>query len=112
MHPRQHKAAARGGSPRLRLDQAERRPISHGPRPEPESLVAGRDSPTEVNPRDFGLVKAAYSVNETLSLLSIGRTSLYKLVSWGALKPAKLGKKTLFYASDIASLLVRLREAA
>jgi len=27
--------------------------------------------------QDFGLTKAAYSVNETLSVLSIGRTSLY-----------------------------------
>jgi excisionase family DNA binding protein len=65
-----------------------------------------------LNPREFGLVKAAYSVNETLDLLSIGRTSLYKVVSQGALRPTKLGKKTLFYASDIAQFLTKLREAA
>jgi predicted DNA-binding transcriptional regulator AlpA len=65
-----------------------------------------------VDPHLFGLNKAAYSVNETLALLSIGRTSLYKLVNSGALKPAKLGKKTLFYAPDIAALLIRLQEAA
>jgi excisionase family DNA binding protein len=63
------------------------------------------------NPHEYGLVKVAYSVNETLNLLSIGRTSLYKLVARGVLRPAKLGKKTLFYASDIAALLTKLREA-
>jgi excisionase family DNA binding protein len=65
-----------------------------------------------LDPREFGLVKAAYSVNETLDLLSIGRTSLYKVVAQGALRPTKLGKKTLFYASDIAAFLAKLREAA
>ena len=65
-----------------------------------------------IDPRAFGLTKAAYSVNETLDLLSIGRTSLYKLVSGGALKPAKLGKKTLFVAPDLVALLTKLREAA
>jgi excisionase family DNA binding protein len=65
-----------------------------------------------IDPRTFGLTKAAYSVSETLDVLSIGRTSLYKLVSAGALKPAKLGKKTLFCASDIAAFLTKLKEAA
>jgi predicted DNA-binding transcriptional regulator AlpA len=65
-----------------------------------------------IEPQAFGLTKAAYSVNETLDLLSIGRTSLYKLVSCGALRPAKLGKKTLFFASDIAAFLTKLKEAA
>ena len=30
-----------------------------------------------IDPRTFGLTKIAYAVNETLDLLSIGRTSLY-----------------------------------
>src|SRR5260370_42214233 len=64
----------------------------------------------QMTPADYGLAKAAYSVNETLTLLSIGRTSLYQLVQRGDLKPAKLGKKTLFYAADIAALLMKLRE--
>ena len=59
--------------------------------------------------QQFGLTKAAYSVNETLALLSIGRTSLYRLVQQGDLPVAKLGKKTLFTAPDLARLLVRLR---
>jgi hypothetical protein len=62
-----------------------------------------------MKPQDFGLVKAAYSVNETPTLLSIGRTSLYRLVQTGDLKPGKLGKKTLIYATDIANLLTKLR---
>jgi excisionase family DNA binding protein len=53
-------------------------------------------------------VKAAYSVNETLERLSIGRTTLYKLVKDGELHPVKLGKKTLFLAPDLASFLTRL----
>jgi excisionase family DNA binding protein len=61
-------------------------------------------------PHEYGLTKACYSVNETLTLLSIGRTSLYQLVQRGDLHPAKLGTKTLFYASDLAALLTKLRE--
>ena len=61
-----------------------------------------------LDPRAFGLVKAAYTVNETLEVISIGRTSLYDLVNRGELRPAKLGKKTLFLASDLAAFLRRL----
>ncbi len=64
------------------------------------------------NPQEFGLSKVAYSVNETMNLLSIGRTLLYRLVAQGKLRPVKLGKKTLFYASDIAAFLAKLQEAA
>jgi hypothetical protein len=42
-------------------------------------------------------------------LLSIGRTSLYAAVKRGDLKCVKFGKKTLFYAADLASFLTRLR---
>ena len=81
------------------------------PQPSPGMTVFSSASPA-VTPQDFGMMKVAYSVNETLSVLSIGRTSLYKLVAQGDLRPAKLGKKTLFYASDIANFLVKLRQAA
>jgi hypothetical protein len=60
------------------------------------------------DPRTYGLVKAAYSVNETLAMLSIGRTSLYDLVKQRHLKPLKLGRKTLFLATDLAGLLSKL----
>ena len=60
---------------------------------------------------EYGFSKAAYSVGETLELLSIGRTSLYALVKLGELKPVKFGRKTLFYATDLAAFLDRLKKA-
>jgi hypothetical protein len=69
-------------------------------------------SPSLIDPRIFGLVKAAYGVGETLELLSIGRTSLYAAVKRGELTPVKFGKKTLFFAIDLATFLTRLKEAA
>jgi excisionase family DNA binding protein len=63
-----------------------------------------------VDPRAFGLTKAAYTVGETLNLLSIGRTSLYAAVKQGHLHPVKFGRKTLFYATDLAAFLKMLKE--
>jgi excisionase family DNA binding protein len=62
-----------------------------------------------LDPRALGLVKAAYSVKETLELLSIGRTTFYELVDRQELKITKLGRKTLVYAVDLAALLNKLR---
>lgn len=59
----------------------------------------------------LGLTKAAYSVNETIALLSIGRTSLYERVKAGELKATKCGKKTLFLATDIATFLSGLQKS-
>jgi excisionase family DNA binding protein len=64
-----------------------------------------------LDPRAFGLLKAAYSVNETLEQLSIGRTTFYELVDRGDLKITKLGRKSLVYAVDLAALLSKLRES-
>ncbi len=61
-----------------------------------------------VDPRAFGLVKAAYTVGATLDILSIGRTSLYAAVNRGDLHPVKFGRKTLFYAADLAAFLNKL----
>jgi excisionase family DNA binding protein len=55
--------------------------------------------------------EAAYSVNETLELLSIGRTSLYEAVKRGELRLVKFGKKTLVYGTDIAAFLTQLQDA-
>jgi hypothetical protein len=65
-----------------------------------------------IDPRAFGLAKAAYAVGETLDLLSIGRTSLYAAIKRGDLKHVKFGNKTLFYAVDLAAFLVRLRRSS
>jgi excisionase family DNA binding protein len=89
----------------------ELRTPRRGPHAKPGRPVAVAGPPAG-NPREFGLVKAAYSVDETLELLSIGRTLLYRLVASGALRVTKLGKKTLFCASDIAQFLAQLREAS
>lgn len=63
------------------------------------------------DPRAFGLVKAAYSVSATLDILSIGRTSLYAVVNRGDLHPVKFGRKTLFFAADLAAFLDKLGKA-
>jgi len=76
-----------------------------------EGASAAPSNSASIDPRAYGLVKAAYSVNETLDLLSIGRTSLYEAVKRGELKPVKFGKKTLFYAADLAAFLVTLRRS-
>lgn len=63
------------------------------------------------SPQDFGLVKAAYSVKETIALLAIGRTFLYSRVRAGDIKATKCGKKTLFLSADIAAFLNKIRNA-
>ena len=70
------------------------------------------DMRSAVDPREFGLFKAAYSVKETLDLLSIGRTKFYELVGRGDLKINKLGAKSLVYVTDIVALLTKLRGTA
>ena len=55
-------------------------------------------------------MKIAYSVGETLELLSIGRTSLYEAVKRGELKPVKFGRKTLFFATDLTAFLAKLSQ--
>ena len=65
-----------------------------------------------IDPRTFGLTKAAYSVNETLEVLSIGRTSLYKLVSGGELSQLSSARRR-FSVRGISRLSwTKLQEAA
>ena len=74
--------------------------------------LPGVSDASHIDPRAFGLVKVAYAVGETLKLLRIRRTSLYGAVRRGELTPVKFGKKTLFYATDLAAFLTRLKGAA
>jgi predicted DNA-binding transcriptional regulator AlpA len=74
-------------------------------------VTPNHDAAEYPQPRMFGLTKAAYSVNETLELLSIGRTSLYDLISQDLLRPIKMGRKTLLGADDLAALLIKLRRS-
>jgi hypothetical protein len=62
-----------------------------------------------IDPRAFGLTKAAYTVKETLILLSIGRTKFYELVGQGDLRITKLDSKSLIFVTDIVALLIKLR---
>ncbi|MGY0834208.1 helix-turn-helix domain-containing protein [Azospirillum argentinense] len=62
-----------------------------------------------MHPHTYGLMKAAYSVTEVMSLLSLGRTSIYALVKSGDLKVIKCGRRTLFLATDVAAFLGKLR---
>jgi predicted DNA-binding transcriptional regulator AlpA len=61
-----------------------------------------------ITPQPYGLAKAAYTVSDTMEVLSIGRTKLYQLMQSGDLKPRKLGRRTLILASDITALLDKL----
>lgn len=92
----------RDRSHRQRHPTADRRPEDH----------LGDDHTPRVDPRALGLLKATYSVAETLELLSIGRTSLYAAVKRGELTPIKFGRKTLLCAVDLATFLNRLKDAA
>lgn len=58
---------------------------------------------------DSAAAKAAFDVNETSRILSIGRTTLYSLVKSGKLRATKLGRKTLFLSDDIQDFLYSLR---
>lgn len=79
--------------------------------PTAPDLDATGNTVRPIDPRAFGLVKAAYTVSATLDLLSIGRTALYAAVKRGELHPVKFGRKTLFYAADLAAFLNKLGKA-
>jgi predicted DNA-binding transcriptional regulator AlpA len=66
----------------------------------------------EVDPRTFGLTKAAYSVKEALYLISIGRTAFYDLIKQKQLSPIKIGRRTLIGSDELVRLLVNLRKEA
>lgn len=58
--------------------------------------------------QDFNLTKPAYSVNELLDVLPMGRTRLYSAIKCGDLRPTKFGKSTWFLAKDVAAFLSKL----
>jgi hypothetical protein len=76
--------------------------------PAAPSASSAASSERLLGPRSFGLCKAAYSVNEVMQVLSMGRSSLYKAVSEGRLKPVKNGKQTLFLSRDLCAFLTSL----
>jgi len=42
-----------------------------------------------------------YTIKETYELLKVSRAKLYLLIKDGALKPVKIGKKTIFKESEL-----------
>jgi hypothetical protein len=62
-----------------------------------------------MTPQDFNLSRPAYSVNDLLSMLPMGRTGLYAAIKSGSLKATKHGKSTWFLAPDVAAFLNSLR---
>jgi predicted DNA-binding transcriptional regulator AlpA len=82
-----------------------------------ECKAASADTPQPtsafIDPRAFGLIKPAYSVNEILELLPLGRSSFYEAIKDKRLKVAKFGKRTIVLAPDLVAFLASLlKEAA
>lgn len=55
--------------------------------------------------------KQAYTVNETIKEIGIGRSKLYAEIKDGKITPRKIGKKTIFLAKDIEDYLQALPRA-
>lgn len=51
-----------------------------------------------------------HTVKDTLGILCISRTRLYQLISEGKIKPVKMGKRTLFFESELNRFLEGLKE--
>ena len=49
--------------------------------------------------------KAAYTVNELMHEIGIGRSKLYAEIKAGRLHPRKIGKRTIFLTRDIEEYL-------
>ena len=52
--------------------------------------------------------KISVTINGASEITGIGRTSLYKLMQSGKLKPRKLGKRTLLLVEDLNTLVKNL----
>lgn len=55
--------------------------------------------------------RLAYSIKEVLELTGVARSTLYGLISSGALPARKLGRRTLILAGDVSRLLQSLPDA-
>jgi excisionase family DNA binding protein len=58
-----------------------------------------------MDPLKFGLTRPTYRVKELVFLLRIGRSSIYEAVREGKLKAHKIGRSTVFLATDVAEYL-------
>ena len=63
-----------------------------------------------MNPKDFGLDRAAYSISEAAKQLGIGRTAIYELIRSGDLHPVKpCLRKNLILVDEMVALLCKWR---
>lgn len=56
--------------------------------------------------------KISVTVLEAGDMLGLGRSTIYRLMNEGKLKPKKVGKRTLFLVSDLRTFAESLPEAA
>ncbi len=56
------------------------------------------------------MVERLFSIKKTMEVLSISRTSLYRLIDSGSLKPLKIGGKVLFAESELDAFIKRLKK--
>jgi len=54
----------------------------------------------------------AYSIKEACEALSVGKTTIYELISNGSLKRVKIGSKTVIPRSSLMALLGEAQDAA
>jgi hypothetical protein len=76
-------------------------------------VITGDAAPAAplIDPKLFGLMRVAYTINETSALLSQGRSTTYKLSRQGVLPVRKIGEKSVILAVDIARLLAHIQAA-
>ncbi len=55
------------------------------------------------------MVEKLYTIKETLDLLRISRTTLYRHIESGLIKPLKLGGKVLFAEGELDRLIRKLK---
>lgn len=53
-------------------------------------------------------MKLAYSVNEAMQAVGVGRTKLYAEINAGKIKTRKLGTKTIILAKDLSDYIESL----
>ncbi len=54
---------------------------------------------------DVPFQNRVFSINETADLLRVGRSTVYKLIASGDLKPRKIGTRTIIIGSDLTRFL-------
>jgi hypothetical protein len=72
-------------------------------------VADGNGKDAAIDPRQFNLWEATYSVKETIKALNDCRTGIYQLVADGQLHPVKRGRRTIFLARELAAYLKRLQ---